>query len=85
MLMGRTRESVRKKSGKIVAYINRILPRFLDFIFKHVWNPVFWMVGDVEFQEYNLRSGEMVLNVKDCLMLRAPRMKQLPEEICLLV
>lgn len=85
MLMGRTRESVRKKSGKIVAYINGILPRFLDFIFKHVWNPVFWMVGDVEFQEYNLRTGEMVLYAKDCLMLRAPRMKQLPEEVCLLV
>jgi hypothetical protein len=85
MLMGRTRESVRKKSGKIAAYINGVLPRFLDFIFKHVWNPVFWMVGDVEFQEYNLRTGEMVLYAKDCLMLRASRMKQLPEEICLLV
>ena len=85
MLMGRTRDSVRKKSGEIVTYINRILPRFLDFIFKHVFNPVFWMVGDVEFQQYNLRTGEMVLYVKDCLMLRASRMKQLPEEICLLV
>lgn len=85
MVMGRTRESVTKKSGKIGTYLNAILPKFLDFVFRHVFNPVFWLVGDVEFQEYNLRSGEMVLNVKDCLMLRAPRMKQLPEEICLLV
>ena len=85
MVMGRTRESVRKRSGRTLACINRISPRFLDFLFKHVFNPVFWMVGDVEFQEYNLRTGEMVLYAKDCLMLRAPRMKQLPEEICLLV
>jgi hypothetical protein len=85
MLMGRTREGIRKKSGKIAAFINRILPRFLDFVFKHVFNPIFWLVGDVDFQEYNLRTGEMVLYVKDCLMLRSSRMKQLPEEICLLV
>ncbi len=85
MLMGRTRESIRKKSGKIAASINRILPKILDSIFKHVFNPVFWLVGDVEFQEYNLRTGEMVLKVTDCLMLRASRMKQLPEETCLLV
>jgi hypothetical protein len=85
MVMGRTRESVRKESGRMLAYINSISPRFLDFIFKHLFNPVFWMVGDVEFQEYNFRTGEMVLFAKDCLMLRASRMKQLPEEICLLV
>ncbi len=85
MLTGRTRKIVSKKPGKMDASINRIVTKFLNFSFKHVFNLVFWMVGDVEFEEYNVRTGEMVLKVPDCLMLRAPRMKQLPEESCLLI
>jgi len=84
MRMGRTRESVRKPSGTLVAAANRILPKFLDWVFRRVFNPVFWLVGEVEFRSYHLRTGEMELFVKDCLMLRASRMKQLPEETCLL-
>ncbi len=84
MLMGRTRKSVNKKPGNMETSINKIFTKILDFIFKYVFNPTFWMVGDVAFEEYNIRTGEMILEVPDCLMLRAPRMKQLPEESCLL-
>ncbi len=85
MLMGRSRENIKTEPGKMDAPINKIFTKILDFCFKYLLNLTFWMVGDVVFEEYNVRTGEMVLKVTDCLMLRAPRMKQLPEESCLLV
>jgi len=84
ILMGRSREIIKKKPARIETYINKAVTKVLSFIFLRVLNPTFWLVGDAEFEEYNLRTGEMALKVKDCLMLRAPRMKQLPEESCLL-
>ena len=34
--------------------------------------------------EVDMGAGTMVMEVVDCLMLRAPRLKNLPEESCLL-
>ncbi len=84
MVIGKTRESLKKEPGKRGTLINKIITKYLDFSFKHIINITFWMVGDVEIEEYNLRTGEMVMKVPDCLMLRAPRMRQLPEDACVL-
>ena len=84
MLMGRSPETIRKEPGKLDAVINRVVTRILNFTFKHILNLTFWLVGDATFESYNVRTGEMELKVTDCLMLRAPRMRQLPEESCLL-
>ncbi len=84
MLMGRSREMIKKKPAKSEAFINKIATKIIDFGYRYILNVTFWLVGDATFEAYNLRTGEMVLKVPDCLMLRAPRMKQLPEESCLL-
>ncbi len=43
-----------------------------------------WLAGKVDVREVNLREGLTVMEYSDCKMLRAPRMKNLPEESCLL-
>ncbi len=84
MLMGKTRERLKKKPDKMEKAVNRIMTKMIRFNFKHVFNLTGWMVGDVEIEEYNVRTSEMLMKVTDCLMLRAPRMRQLPEDSCVL-
>ncbi len=84
MTIGQTREKLKKEPGKREAFINKIITKYLNFNFKYLINVTFWLVGDVEVESYNIRTREMVMKVPDCLMLRAPRMKQLPEDACLL-
>ncbi len=83
MSTGITREKMEKGPGKWDDKINKILTKIFDFYFGKFFNITGWLGGDVEVQEYNFRTGLMVMNVKDCLMLRAPRMKQWPEDACL--
>lgn len=82
MSMGITKEKM-EKTGKRDDFINRILTKMFDVYFGKIFNITGWLGGDVEVQEYNYRTGLMVMNVTDCLMLRAPRMKQWPEDACL--
>ncbi len=84
MVIGKTKESLKKEQGKWDAFINKIITKILNFNFKYIFNISFWMVGDVEIEDYNLRTGEMVMKATDCIMLRAPRMRQLPEDACIL-
>ena len=83
MSTGITREKMEKGPGKWDDLINKILTKIFDFNFGKFFNITGWLGGDVEVSEYNFRTGLMVMNVKDCLMLRAPRMRQLPEDTCL--
>ncbi len=84
MLAGKTRESITKEPGKYDDLINRIVTKMVDFYFKYVFNLTGWMAGDVEIPSYNVRTGEMIMKVVDCTMLKSPRMKQLPEDACIL-
>jgi len=84
MIQGSTKESPNKKLNKRDAFINRIMLKVVNFQFRHVFNAAGWLVGDVEIEEFNFRTTELLMKVKDCLMLRAPRMRELPEQACLL-
>ncbi len=84
MLHGITLEILQKKPDKRDEFLSKILTRIMNFNLKYVFNVAGWLIGDVEVPEYNARTRAMVMKVTDCLMLRAPRMKQLPEEACLL-
>ena len=64
--------------------LNRISGRMTVFMFEKVFNMTGWLAGDVKVHEVDLREGMMVMEYTDCHMLRAPRLKKLPEESCLL-
>jgi len=53
--------------------------------FEKVLNISGFLAGDAVVREYDFRNGAMVMEVTDCLYLRAPRTKALPEEGCLLM
>ena len=84
MLAGKTRKNITKKQGKFEEKINKIVTKMVDFHFNYIFNLTGWMAGDVEIVSYNLRTSEMLMKVIDCTMLRSPRMKQLPEDACIL-
>ncbi len=73
------RESFSKKSN----LINKIGGKMTVLFFK-VFNITGWLAGKTIVTEVNLREGLTVMEYPDCQMLRAPRMKNLPEESCLL-
>ncbi len=73
----------KKKQTPMSDLMNRIGSK-MTAIFFHVANITGWLAGDVEVREVNLREGLMVMEYMDCGMLRAPRLKNLPEESCLL-
>jgi len=52
--------------------------------FEKILNITGWLVGKVKITEVDMGAGIIVMEVVDCLMLRAPRLKNLPEESCLL-
>ncbi len=84
MVQGNTRESLSKAPDKKDEFINKIMTKVMYFNFRYVFNAAGWLVGDVEIREFNFRTTELLMKVTDCLMLRAPRMRQLPEQACLL-
>ena len=73
------REYFSKKSD----LTNKIGAKMTALFFK-VFNITGWLAGKTILTEVNLREGLMVMDYPDCQMLRAPRMKNLPEESCLL-
>ncbi len=72
------------KQSRLADLINKVMSRMTAISFEHVINITSWLAGDVEIKEYDFRECSMVMEFKDCLMLRAPRLKNLPEECCLL-
>ncbi len=84
MVRGKTIESMNKEPDKKELFFNRLMIKILNFNFKYIFNVAGWLIGDVEVPEFNVRTNETVMKVTDCLMLRAPRMRQLPEEACIL-
>ncbi len=84
MVQGGAKESLSKPPDKREEFKNTIMTKVANFQFKYVFNAAGWMVGDVEIKEFNFRTTELLMKVTDCLMLRAPRMRQLPVQACLL-
>jgi len=84
MVSGAAKENFNREPTKKEEIIKKIMKKAVNFNFKHIFNPAGWLVGDVEIEDFNPLTTEMLMNVKDCLMLRAPRMRQLPEQACLL-
>lgn len=74
----------RKHSGKLPDFVIKIMTVMTKFWFEHVMNITGWLVGDVKITEFDFKEGTMVMEVVDCLLLHAPRMKSFPEEACLL-
>ena len=64
--------------------LKKIIHISTAFFFEKVVNLTGWLVGEVKITEVDMGAGIMVMEVVDCLMLRAPRLKSLPEESCLL-
>lgn len=64
---------------------NEAIGRLVAAGFEKMINITGFLVGDVTLKAYDFRGGEMVMEVTDCLYLRAPRMTALPEEGCLLM
>jgi hypothetical protein len=77
-------EALRSKSPRMSDFLNRMSGRMTKIMFEKVFNMTGWLAGDVKVHEVDLREGIMVMEYPDCQMLRAPRMKNLPEESCLL-
>ncbi len=84
MVQGSTKEQLNNTPKKRDQFINRLMTRVVNVNFKYLFNPAGWLIGDVEIEEFNFRTTELLMKVQDCLMLRAPRMRQLPEQACLL-
>ena len=82
MLFGK--ELFEGKQSRLADLINKLMSKMTCISFEHVINITGWLAGDVEIKEYDFRECSMVMEFKDCLMLRAPRLKNLPEECCLL-
>ena len=77
-------EFIRTKPARISDLLNKFSGKMTVFLFEKVVNMTGWLAGNVEVREVNLREGMMVMEYTDCQMLRAPRLKNLPEESCLL-
>ncbi len=76
-------EFFNKKQTILSDLMNKMGGKMTAMFFK-VANITGWLAGDCEIREVNLREGLMVMEYVDCLMLRSPRLKTLPEESCLL-
>ncbi len=74
----------KKYSAKIPGPILKIMGAFTKIFFERIINITGWLVGDVKLTEFDFKEASMVMEVTDCLLLRAPEMKDLPEEACLL-
>ncbi len=81
--MIRQSEFFGKKQTGLSDLMNKMGGKMTAMFFK-VANITGWLAGDCEILEVDLREGLMVMEYKDCLMLRSPRLKNLPEESCLL-
>jgi hypothetical protein len=77
-------EALRSKSPRISDLLNNFSGKMTVIMFEKVFNMTGWLAGDVKVRDVNLREGMMLMEYTDCQMLRAPRMKNLPEESCLL-
>ena len=77
-------ESLRSKPPGMSNFLNKVGGKMTVLFFERIVNITGWLAGNVEFREVNLREGLMVMEYTDCRMLRAPRLKNLPEESCLL-
>jgi len=77
-------EFLRSKPAGMSDLLNKIGGKMTVLFFDRIINITGWLAGDVEIREVNLREGMMVMEYTDCQMLRAPRLKNLPEESCLL-
>jgi hypothetical protein len=73
-----------KKPSRMTELNNKIMNKYTAWFFENVLNISGWLGGPIKMGEVRLQDGLMVMEVLDCLMLRAPRMKNLPEEACLL-
>ena len=73
-----------KKPSRLRELNNKIMNRYTAWFFENVLNVSGWLGGPIKMGEVRLQDGLMVMEVLDCLLLRAPRMKNLPEEACLL-
>ena len=72
------------KQTRMSDLLHKISGMMTKVFFEKVVNITGWLAGNVEIHEVDLRNGVMVMEYTDCLMLRAPRLKALPEECCLL-
>ncbi len=79
----RQSEMIGQKQTPMSNLMNKIGSTMTVLFFKTV-NITGWLAGNVDIREVNLREGLTVMEYSDCKMLRAPRMKDLPEESCLL-
>lgn len=77
-------EALRSKPPRMSDLLNKLSGKMTVIMFEKVFNMTGWLAGDVKVHEVDLREGTMVMEYTDCQMLRAPRMKNLPEESCLL-
>ncbi len=86
MLMGikKERKEKKKEYSKFSDLVNKFASWFVGKIFSDGINLVGFLVGDIEVKELDMRQGYMEMKVVDCLWLRSPRMKDYPEEGCLL-
>lgn len=66
-------------------WLNNIINKLTKIIFEKFINIGGFLIGHTRVPEFDFREGNMIMEVTDCLMLRAPRMKDFPEECCLLV
>ena len=82
--MLKQRDMIGEKQTPWSNFVNKIGGKMTILFFEKIVNITGWLAGDVEVKEVNLREGLMVMEYTDCLMLRAPRLKNLPEESCLL-
>ncbi len=66
-------------------WLNNIINKITIAGFEKVVNIGGFLIGPTRVPEFDFRRGHMIMEVQDCLMLRAPRMKEFPEECCLMV
>jgi len=77
-------EFLRSKPAGMSDFLNKVGGKMTVLFFEKIINITGWLAGNVEVREVNLRDGMIVMEYTDCQMLRAPRLKNLPEESCLL-
>ncbi|MCU0822582.1 MAG: hypothetical protein MUC95_08950 [Spirochaetes bacterium] len=74
----------KKYNGYLPDFMIKFMTVMTKIFFERIVNITGWLVGPVKLTEFNFREGSMVMEVTDCLLLHAPRMKTFPEEACLL-
>lgn len=80
-VLGKDKERKEKRSCRVREMLNRFYGRLLTKTF----NLGGWVVGEVELEEFDLQKRVIGLRAVDCAWLRAPGMRELPEESCLLI